>query len=478
MSLLTNFQDLASAIKIALSRKADKSELASLNSSLAGTTAELREWEDAVIIPFTTGTQNGDSYPVYFSSADDETRLRNLIAKNRKVYLQAPSNTSLFSESVSNRLFTFTSNHNGDLYFVDLSDTLQNELKMLAVVIRDGTSNYITYRSAHNWDINSIKNGLELATVASTGAYSDLSGTPTLATVAGTGAYSDLSGTPTLGAVATSNSYNDLDNLPTLKDDQFYFFEFEMTNDTTCVLKNGLTNIAAFSDIKDAIVAGKKLQAFTHVGSSSRANSTHVDTSFSYDGTLSNMSKLYLQFRWAREISGVERFLIVNGSYDFSEHTESWTTTYFDIPDISGKENTSNKTQTIDGSSTTSQYPSAQAVYNKLQLKQDAASLAAVATSGAYSDLSGTPTLATVATSGSYEDLNSKPTIPQAGTIASGSTGYATGGDVYSALQNVSGWVAQDSTPSDTSLLWIDTDDNTVETYIDADTESFPMEVS
>ena len=37
-----------------------------------------------------------------------------------------------------------------------------------------------------------------LATVASTGAYSDLSGTPSLATVATSGAYSDLSGTPTI----------------------------------------------------------------------------------------------------------------------------------------------------------------------------------------------------------------------------------------------------------------------------------------
>ena len=41
-----------------------------------------------------------------------------------------------------------------------------------------------------------------LATVATTGAYSDLSGKPTLATVATTGAYSDLSGKPTLGTAA------------------------------------------------------------------------------------------------------------------------------------------------------------------------------------------------------------------------------------------------------------------------------------
>ena len=38
--------------------------------------------------------------------------------------------------------------------------------------------------------------------------------------------------------------------------------------------------------------------------------------------------------------------------------------------------------------------------------------LADVATSGAYSDITGTPSLAAVATSGSYNDLSNKPTIP------------------------------------------------------------------
>ena len=55
-----------------------------------------------------------------------------------------------------------------------------------------------------------------LATVATSGAYSDLSGTPTLATVATTGAYSDLSGTPTLATVATTGAYSDLTGTPTL----------------------------------------------------------------------------------------------------------------------------------------------------------------------------------------------------------------------------------------------------------------------
>ncbi|MBQ7659860.1 MAG: hypothetical protein IJS26_03860 [Alphaproteobacteria bacterium] len=42
------------------------------------------------------------------------------------------------------------------------------------------------------------------------------------------------------------------------------------------------------------------------------------------------------------------------------------------------------------------------------------ADLATVATTGEYSDLSGTPTLAAVATSGSYDDLSNKPSIPAA----------------------------------------------------------------
>ena len=55
-----------------------------------------------------------------------------------------------------------------------------------------------------------------LATVATSGAYSDLSGTPALATVATSGSYTDLSGTPALAAVATSGSYADLSGTPTL----------------------------------------------------------------------------------------------------------------------------------------------------------------------------------------------------------------------------------------------------------------------
>lgn len=56
----------------------------------------------------------------------------------------------------------------------------------------------------------------DLATVATTGAYSDLIGTPSLATVATSGLYSDLTGTPALATVATSGQYSDLTGTPTI----------------------------------------------------------------------------------------------------------------------------------------------------------------------------------------------------------------------------------------------------------------------
>lgn len=86
-------------------------------------------------------------------------------------------------------------------------------------------SNY----TAANANIDGHLSGIDskfgtLATVATTGAYSDLSGTPTLATVATTGAYSDLSGKPTLGtasAAATTDFLASTAGLDDLSDVSF-----------------------------------------------------------------------------------------------------------------------------------------------------------------------------------------------------------------------------------------------------------------
>ena len=82
-----------------------------------------------------------------------------------------------------------------------------------------------------------ILNKPSLATVATTGAYSDLTGAPSLATVATTGAYADLSGKPSLATVATSGDYDDLSNKPTIP----------TVNNATLTIQNDGTSAGTFT---------------------------------------------------------------------------------------------------------------------------------------------------------------------------------------------------------------------------------------
>jgi len=66
-----------------------------------------------------------------------------------------------------------------------------------------------------------VKNGLQVTDDVTIGGNLSLTGTMSvagsgLATVATTGSYSDLSGTPTLATVATTGDYDDLTNTPTI----------------------------------------------------------------------------------------------------------------------------------------------------------------------------------------------------------------------------------------------------------------------
>ena len=75
---------------------------------------------------------------------------------------------------------------------------------------------------------------------------------------------------------------------------------------------------------------------------------------------------------------------------------------------------------------------------------QNKPNFATVATSGNYSDLSGTPNLATVATSGSYTDLADKPTIPSAVSDLTNDSGFITSSDVPAQVQ--SNWTETNTT--------------------------------
>lgn len=129
----------------------------------------------------------------------------------------------------------------------DLSEyATDSELTSGLATKQDTISDLSTIRSGAAAGATAIQPS-DLATVATTGDYNDLSNKPsipsaqvnsdwnstsgvseilnkpTLATVATSGAYSDLSGTPTLATVATSGSYADLSNKPTIPTvDQVY----------------------------------------------------------------------------------------------------------------------------------------------------------------------------------------------------------------------------------------------------------------
>lgn len=105
-----------------------------------------------------------------------------------------------------------------ELYFVDDGKTYATT-DMLATVATSGSYTDLTNKPTipaaqvnSDWNASSgvaqILNKPSLATVATSGLYSDLTGTPTLATVATTGAYSDLTGKPTI-PTATSDLNND-----------------------------------------------------------------------------------------------------------------------------------------------------------------------------------------------------------------------------------------------------------------------------
>lgn len=127
------------------------------------------------------------------------------------------------------------------------------------------------------------------AIVATSGNYSDLSGTPNLSTVATTGAYGDLSGKPSLATVATSGSYNDLSNQPTittpkayqgttLRSGAFPIFKsvsvssgtavFHLTNDGlsggTALFTNGVIDESVNAFVSDAAASYQMSYAFTN----------------------------------------------------------------------------------------------------------------------------------------------------------------------------------------------------------------------
>lgn len=259
-----------------------------------------------------------------------------------------------------------------------------------------------------------------LAAVAMSGSYNDLSNTPTIPAAQVNSDWNASSGVaeilnkPTLATVATSGSYNDLSNTPTIPDELA-----DLADDSTHRVVTDSEKTAWSAKVDDNP---------TFSEASTRAN---IASGESFATILGKIKKYFTDLAT----------VAFSGSYN--DLTNQPT-----IPSVSANPATTTATLTgieIDGTNYAVQGGSAnvQSDWNQTDTTADdyiknKPSLAAVATSGSYNDLSNTPTipaaqvnsdwtaasgvsqilnkpsLATVATSGSYSDLSNKPTIPAA----------------------------------------------------------------
>lgn len=302
----------------------------------------------------------------------------------------------------------------------------------------DGADNTSTYVEAD-----------ELATVATSGSYSDLSGTPTIPTKTSDLTNDGADNTSTyveadeLATVATSGSYNDLSDKPTIPGNMVVLSYGNSTwndfitayNDNRIVYCRASSNAnpgtgtqgrMAFMAYLNNPTAPTSVE-FQYVRSvSSKSASQQGDQVYVYTLTNANGGT------WSvvtREMS-TEIAAGANMSSSYSSGTLTLSAT---VP-------TKTSDLTNDGSDNTSTYV-------------EADELATVATSGLYSDLTGTPTIPTV--------NNATLTIQQNGTNV----------QTFMANQSTDA-TANITVPTKTSDLVNDGADNT-STYLEADETAY-----
>lgn len=240
-------------------------------------------------------------------------------------------------------------------------------------------------------------------------AYSQVSGTPDLSIYAETA---------DLATVATSGSYTDLSNTPSIPS-----ATSDLTNDSGFITKdvNDLTYYTKTSSLAELTIS-----------------SLPYETQYEAKGIkLDNVEYniVATSIEWS-DVTNKPTFATVatSGSYNDLSDKPTIPTVDYPVTDVTvgGVSVVSSKVAVIPALFSGS--------YNDLTNKPDlsvyalSANLATVATTGAYSDLSGTPSLATVATSGSYADLSNKPDL-SVYALSSSLASVATSGS-YNDLSN------------------------------------------
>ena len=158
---------------------------------------------DDVLLSFGGASGSGD-FSISHESSTGNTILAEGGSGNLKILA-----SNLEIRNANNSQHYLTANDGGDLILYkagsERARTSTNGFNVTGDIAVTGTVDGVDVASLNTTVGN-------LATVATSGLYSDLSGSPTLATVATSGAYSDLSGTPTIPSAiggATGVDFND-----------------------------------------------------------------------------------------------------------------------------------------------------------------------------------------------------------------------------------------------------------------------------
>lgn len=194
---------------------------------------------------------------------------------------------------------------------------------------------------------------------------------------------------PNLKAVATSGSYNDLTDKPTIPSKTS-----DLNNDSGFITKsvNDLTNYTLSSSLATVATTGSYNDLSNTPSIPTATSDLNNDSGF-ITNSVNDLTNYTLTSNLAT--------VATTGSYSDLSNTPT-------IPDAQVQSDWTQSDNT------------------KVDYIKNKPSLATVATSGSYSDLSNTPSLATVATSGSYADLSNKPTIPPVEATSTSSSTTAT----------------------------------------------------
>lgn len=250
-------------------------------------------------------------------------------------------------------------------------------------------------------------NPSDLATVATSGSYTDLINTPSLATVATTGAYSDLTGTPTIPTVNnakltiqkngttvktfTANASSNVTcniTVPTSINDLTTTAQQDAINSgaTSTSIGQIATNASGISAINDLIPS--QATSSNQLADKSFVNSSIATNTANFIGTFTSVADL-------EAYSGT----LTNNDYAFVETTDTAGNTLYDRYKWNGTEWLF-EYELNNSSFTSDQWASINSgiTANDVTLIGTAvqpSDLATVATSGAYADLTGQPTFST-----------------------------------------------------------------------------------